>query len=483
VILVTLTVVSIGMAWLAMSAGTSSPPLADTTVSSPATGKLPPVELPGAPCLLPDASSNPTPSPATPMGSRQASFPAKADPAEGPAIFSPELPAVESSEAAATPVAAEPCPVPRHEGDSPIFAAETRVDGTTSDGPRKSGQSPTGESLSDDASPVPSYTPLLTPFDPRERSRQLEEVAREADVHTRRGFELAGRGARYSARAEFVQALRLVAEGLDAEHHGVTHGRALADGLAALDEAEDFVPRGSHLEADLDLRSIVAGHHTPVLKDAAIDGVTPMAAVHRYLTFAQQQLAAAAGAEVAGSMALHALGKLDAWLALREQPDARIAGPRAMACYQAALLVCRKNYMASNDLGVLLARQARPEEARAALEHSLSVHPSATTWENLAAVYRQLGNGDLADRAEKLARATSREEKERLAAEGVGSGSRAKWVDPNQFAESYAKVPDPHRPPPTPRAAPAGEANPSRPASPQQAERSWPWNLLDNTRK
>jgi tetratricopeptide (TPR) repeat protein len=474
VILATLLAVSVGAVWLAMLVGPSpSPPLADATASPAAARTLPPVELPDAPRLLP----------AAPMGLRQASFPAEADAAGGPAILAPELPAAGVSERPVAPVTTQPCPLPRREGDIPLSAAETRVGDATSVAPRESEPQAIEERTSAEAAPVPSFTPLLTPFQPRERSRQLEEVAREADVHTRRGFELAGRGARFSARAEFVQALRLVAEGLDAEHQCVTHGQSLADGLAALDEAEDFVPRGSHLEADLDLPSIIAGHRTRVLKDTSLDGVTPMAAVQRYLTFAQQQLAAAAGAEVAGSMALHALGKLDAWLAPREPSDAKIAAPRAMACYQAALLVCRKNYMAANDLGVLLACQGRPEEARAALEHSLSVHPNATAWENLAAVHRQLGNRDLADRAGKLAQTTLREEKQRLAAGGVTAAPKAKWVEPAEFAESYAKVPDPHRPPPTPRTATPAVADPSRPAGPQQAERSWPWNLLDNARK
>ena len=102
-----------------------------------------------------------------------------------------------------------------------------------------------------------------------DRSEQLEQVARQADRQTRHGFELAGRGAYFAARSEFIGALRLVAEGLDTEQKTDVHGRALAAALTAMKEAEDFLPGGSRLEADLDLPGIIAAHATPVLKDDA----------------------------------------------------------------------------------------------------------------------------------------------------------------------------------------------------------------------
>jgi hypothetical protein len=65
------------------------------------------------------------------------------------------------------------------------------------------------------------------------RSEQLEAIAREADRHTRHGFELAGRGAFFAARSEFIAALRLVAQGLDTD--GQTKSRQVVGGcLTAL---------------------------------------------------------------------------------------------------------------------------------------------------------------------------------------------------------------------------------------------------------
>jgi len=309
----------------------------------------------------------------------------------------------------------------------------------------------------------PGLLPINQPPE-AQRSANLELIAREADLHTRRGFELAGRSAYFSARAEFVAALRLVAQGLDAEYQTTQHSQALAAGLTAIKEAGDFLPSGSQLEADLDLATIVQGHRTPVLRDAQLDRLTPMAAMQCYFTYAQEQLGAAAGREVAGSMALVGLGKLHRVMADAGPSPLRAARPKAMVFYQAALLACPRNFMASNDLGVLLAGGGRCEDARIALEHSLSVCPQPIGWRNLAVVYRQLGRADLAEKALRQGQIRVASSHGRLAA----SDGRVIWVDPRSFGPAGDPAPDPngngHAP-----AAPAGSGPfrpiPARPAS------------------
>ncbi len=265
-------------------------------------------------------------------------------------------------------------------------------------------------------------SPLPTTDATAERSLQLEQVARQADQQTRHGLELAGRGAYFAARAEFLGALRLVAEGLDAERRTKVHGRALAAALIALKEAEDFLPGGSRAEADLDLPGIIAVHATPALKNNA-EQVTPLAALRCYLTFAQEQLAAAVGREVAGSMALHAMGKLhSAWAQKKGTP---IVAPesKAMVFYQAALLVYPQNYMAANDLGVLLAQCGHYADSQAMLEHCLSLRQQSTGWQNLSVVYRQLGQTALAAQAAQQA-ARLRPSRDDPTAGIVGLGQR-----------------------------------------------------------
>jgi len=269
----------------------------------------------------------------------------------------------------------------------------------------------------------------------QDRSIPLEQAAQQAARQTRRGFELAGRGAYFAARSEFLGALRLVAEALDAQRQTNGYSQALASAMTALKEAEDFVPEGSRLETGVDVSSLAAAHATPVLKNSC-GQVSPMAAMRDYLTYAQQQLAAAAGREVAGSMALHGLGKLHA--ALAEKRLTLVVAPesKAVAFYQAALTVFPENYMASNDLGVLLARGGRMDDARAMLEHSVAARPQSENWRNLAVVYRQLGHTVQGERAAvESARWGAIEASRRQSLVGAAR-DRAQWLDPATFAQT-----------------------------------------------
>lgn len=301
---------------------------------------------------------------------------------------------------------------------------------------------------------------------PKDRSMQLERVARQADQQIRHGIELADRRAYLAARSEFISALRLVAEGLDTEHHTTVHGHALAASLTAMKEAEDFLPLGSRLESDLGLSGIINSHDTPVLKDDA-SRTTSMVALRAYHTYAQEHLATAAGREVAGSMALHALGKLHS--ALAQQKRTIIAAPetKAVVFFQAALLVYPNNHMAANDLGVLLARCGNSADARTMLEHSASLSQQTATWQNLAVVYRQLGQPSLANRASQQAAMLHQAE---LAKQQTSpnANSSVQWVDAQTFAQTSANAPNGPIVVPSPTAQPASTAN--RPA----AERTGP---------
>jgi len=274
----------------------------------------------------------------------------------------------------------------------------------------------------------------VSPSGADDRSEQLERIAREADRHTRRGFDLAGRNAVFAARFQFIIALRLLAQGLDTEDATRTHSLALAEGLEAVREAEDFLPRGARLEADLDLAAIVRGHRTPVLKQQASDSLTPMVALKTYFTFAQERLAAAMGDEVAGSMALHGLGKLHAAAARNPAVELPAAEPKAVAFFQAALLVHPNNLMAANDLGVLLARAGHWIGARRVLEHAVAVNPQSISWRNLAKVHDHLGDKDKAQYAQRMADAIAKQ----TARGGRSAGSdKVRWLSPAAFAATH----------------------------------------------
>ncbi len=307
-------------------------------------------------------------------------------------------------------------------------------------------------------------SPLPTADAEAARSEQLERVAQEADRHTRHGCELAERGAPFAARAEFLSALQLLAEGLDTEHNTTFHSRALAAACTAMKEADDFLPRQEGLEADRDLPGILQTHTTPVLKDRA-GRLTPLAALKCYFTFAQEQFAAAAGHEVAGSMALHGLGKLHASLTNNKAIHILAPEPKAMVYYQAALLVYPGNFLAANDLGVLLARYARYADARAVLEYGLALHPQSAGWHNLSVVYRQLGAAALAAQAAQRAGQTYQAEMAQGRAAPAGSRPQVQWLDPAAFAQTSTNAPS--SPAAIAPATPAVAAQPATPAAPR----------------
>jgi tetratricopeptide (TPR) repeat protein len=328
------------------------------------------------------------------------------------------------------------------------------------------------------------------PLCPPERSRQLERIARQAKEHIGRAVELAGRGAYFSARAEFLSALELIAQGLDQQHRTRRHGQALARGLTALEEADDFLPASGGMGQIRDLRAIVAGHTTPVLQGHPVEMLTPMEALQRYLTYAQEQLAVAVGQEAAGSAALYGLGKL--YAALGDQPalSLKAAQPKAMVFYQAALLVDPRNYRAANDLGVLLARSGWYEEARAALSYSLRLHSDPVVWRNLAIVYRQMGQYELALQAAQQWRLLRQHSEASLAWPGQTADFFVQWVPPEQFAapENQPPAESPPALPGLPNRAPARSAassglpsppeiSPSR-AAPSRFEHNSAWKTF-----
>jgi tetratricopeptide (TPR) repeat protein len=340
------------------------------------------------------------------------------------------LSSVSTSEAESSPASKTPEPMANSvsSAESAPAAQSTTVD-YRSDAP-----------LTDKDQAYPSTDSLSTKKaaikDSPVRSEQLESIARQADQQTRHGLELAGRGAYFAARSEFMSAMRLVAQGLDTDGHTKIHGKALAAGLKALKEAEDFLPGDIRLEANLDLPGIIAGHGTPVLKDADMASVSSLTALKSYFTFAQEQLAQAAGNEVAGSMALRGLGKLHEELAKGKGPGTKAAAPKAVVFYQAALLVRPRNSMAANDLGVMLARNGNYEDARKMLEYCLSIDKQSTVWHNLAVVYENSGRGDMARHAQQQAFIAMQMEQARRQNMPLGAGDKVSWVDENTFAQT-----------------------------------------------
>ena len=273
-----------------------------------------------------------------------------------------------------------------------------------------------------------------------ERSWELELIAQEADKHSRRGFALANKQAFFSSRLEFTRALRIVAQGLDTEHQTARHSQALAAGLRALTEAEDFMPKDGHLEAELDLEAIAGAHRTPILHEGNLYEWTPLAATQKYHAFAQEKLAEAVGSEIAGSMALCGLGKLHMVIGSQRRGDGiASAHTKAMVLLQAALIASPTNHIAANELGILLAKNGRHQEARRAFQRSVDACPTAEGWRNLALTCETLGEMDTAYHAAQETLAL------RAKAEGKASITRSprgtiRWVAPGELANTRGNV-------------------------------------------
>jgi tetratricopeptide (TPR) repeat protein len=275
--------------------------------------------------------------------------------------------------------------------------------------------------------PQPEPRQLAPAAEPAVNRAAMEPVCQRALEISNHGYSLAQRGMLYASRAELIQSLQLVAQALDVQANTTAHATALSAGLTALKEAQDFAPPAGHLAAVLDVAEITRTHKTPVLKDAA--EVSPVIAQQQYLGYAQSQLARAAGHEAVTSLTLYRLGKVQLAMAQQESDPQMLHGPQAMVFCQAAMAADERNFLAANELGVLMARYGQLQEARRLLIHSVSIQPKVEAWHNLSVVHKRLGEEELAKRAEH--------ERELLAQRVPATTSVAgniEWVDAKTFA-------------------------------------------------
>jgi tetratricopeptide (TPR) repeat protein len=281
----------------------------------------------------------------------------------------------------------------------------------------------------------------------------LAELSRQLLPSVRKAYALARHGAVYAAQAEFIQVLRRIAQARDATEGVDVHSRALAAGLRALDEADDFMPQGAQLEAEMNVASIASSHRTPVLRgncglrtaDCGLKGGGTQSAIRNpkseiqaheaialYHQYGRKQLALAVAGEQAGSMALHGLGKLQNRLAHDSAGDLRHER-KAMTMFLSALDAGPSNHLAANEIGVLLARGGRPAEAAAKFRQAIDLAPTSTTYRNLAVVERQLGAYQQADANDRYANELAARDR---ATGAVSRSHGVRWVTPRELARN-----------------------------------------------
>lgn len=341
---------------------------------------------------------------------------------------------------------ASPVPLPQVQPQAPrvgILGVQRLPETPPAEASRSAAAAPVIHDSSVSSASYRSAAPsaALEPAPGNMRSPAMAATVQQAAAHLRQGYELANRGAHFSARSEFVQSVRLVTQGLDAEQGSGRHGLALAAGMRAIEEADDLIPRGSKLEGEIDVYTVTRPHQTPVLKNIKPGELTAQAALQRYYAYAEEQLATAVSPERTASAAFYAIGKLHTLWSSQKLPMIVAADAKAVVFYQAAMLADPNNSMAANDLAVLLARVGRYEQARALLIRAVQQSPQAAVWHNLAVVHARMGEAELAKLANKNALVAGHGI-DPANAQAAAAMQAVKWVDPQTFASSARPATD-----------------------------------------
>ncbi len=271
---------------------------------------------------------------------------------------------------------------------------------------------PATESLPPPAAPVIPQQPAISQVAPaiphqafeqpamsRSTQAALAPVMEQARAMQAKAFSLAQRGAWFTSRAEIIESLRLIAQSLDALEGTDAHTSALTSAIVAIKEADDFSPRASRLEGEVNVVELAKGHRTPVLHGET-QLVPAISAMQMYYNFAQKKLIAAGGGYPESASGMYLLGRLHQAFASQSGDNTRMQLPKAMVFHQAAVMTNPKNHLAANELGVLMAKYGQLPQARDLLVQSVMARPHVAGWQNLAEVHRRLGQIDLAKRAE-----------------------------------------------------------------------------------
>jgi tetratricopeptide (TPR) repeat protein len=269
-------------------------------------------------------------------------------------------------------------------------------------------------------------------------SADLQAMIHAARQHTDYGFGLASRGAVCSANEQFEQALKLIAQGLDAHDRTSAHSQALGSALTALEEANDLAPAAKSMSPAANVPDLIADHTTRVLDKAELASITPLTALRRYYAYAGQQFSAAGGNVKIAARAMYGMGRVNAYLAKHGSLNDSYSASKAAILYRAALEVDPENHAAANELGVMLARFGQWNEAQQVLERSVRLAPQATTARNLATVLQRRGDSHRAAHVRQLhAKLAARQTATETLRSGDGTQNPVRWVSHNEFTSQF----------------------------------------------
>ena len=229
-------------------------------------------------------------------------------------------------------------------------------------------------------------------------------VEQELKLRLERCDSLLRRGAIHSARDEAVQGMRRLGRTLDAHRPSLISSAAFEKALTALREEVDFHNLVGNCHADA-IPSLVASHSTEALKGRPLDGVAPEIASQHYRNYARYEFVVASDGHKWSSDLLYAYGKTLEKEAELEPDRAFLLLAQSVACYQAATQVSPSQSDAASQLGYVLIRLDRIDDAYQALISSIKQKPTANAWNNLAEIYRRRGAASDAQYATQQAKA------------------------------------------------------------------------------
>ena len=299
----------------------------------------------------------------------------------------------------------------------------------------KSEQENWGKSRNSVMNASPYISNDITPMIARGQDLKLAPASLQRCInHIEQGRSLARRRAAYAAREEFFAALRVIAQSHDSQTKSKTYTSALSRAIVALEEADDFFGERAHSGMDINVLMVIDGHESKIIPKEIAANMSSLDAIRVYFDYSRQTLHEALGNGPEASEALYSLGKLFTLSADHQLSGNPFDYSKSTVMHYAALDCNPQNHLSSNELGVLMARNGRLEEARDLFRDSLVVKQVPETWQNLAMVHEklaQLSEGGAAQENFKLAQMANDEYAVSL--QNSPAPARVQWVSPDSY--------------------------------------------------
>lgn len=223
-----------------------------------------------------------------------------------------------------------------------------------------------------------------------------QAVGDELKQRVQKCDELLARRAYLSAMQEAEEAIVRLVRVLDLKENRFASEPTWAEAQQALREAQEFTSV-IRIGTDPELFTrLIQSHQTPVLKEANVAELTPLAAAQHYRAYAEQCLVAASQGHPWFCELYYCLGR--SLQAQAETNPSKADGllHQSIAYFRAAQAIDPTNVTNANQLGYVLLRLDRPSEAIQQLQQIVQ-QPNCPleSWQNLAQASSRLGDAQM----------------------------------------------------------------------------------------